>query len=379
MVSTDEKWAVLLVDDEEDIRDVLKVSLEDMGYVIVMASNGEEALEQFSDLRPPIVMTDIKMPGMDGIKLLQEIKRIDPETEVIMITGHGDMKLAIESLKNEASDFITKPINVDALEIALNRVCEKIVVRRKLKEYTENLERLIYDKSQLQDHLSSLGLMIGSISHDIKGLLTGLDGGLYLVESGLSKEDGSKIQEGWEIVKQMIERIRKLVFDILFYTKERKLDLHPIQPSEFIDNLAVTLENKMHRHQIHLVRDVDPSAGEFMGDADLLNSAMINIIENAIDACRKDKTKPDHHITLEAKQKNKRMVFEITDNGIGMDEASMKKIFNLFFSTKGSKGTGFGLYIANHIIQLHGGRIDVNSKPHEGTSFIVTLPREPKT
>ncbi|MGD9137324.1 MAG: response regulator, partial [Desulfobacterales bacterium] len=133
---------ILLVDDEPDIRDVLSLTLSDMGCQVYEAENGDEALRIFKDVQPSMVMTDIKMPGMDGIELLQKIKHENPETEVIMITGHGDMDLAIRSLKNEATDFVTKPINVDALEIAVKRAKDKIITRKKLQEYTESLEKL---------------------------------------------------------------------------------------------------------------------------------------------------------------------------------------------------------------------------------------------
>ncbi|MEJ2220888.1 MAG: response regulator, partial [Desulfobacterales bacterium] len=112
---------LLLVDDEEGIRKVLGIALSDAGYSVFTAQNGEEALDIFRQEAPPIVLTDIKMPGMDGIELLQKIKHEKPDTEVIMITGHGDMDLAIKSLKYQAIDFVTKPINDDILEIALNR------------------------------------------------------------------------------------------------------------------------------------------------------------------------------------------------------------------------------------------------------------------
>ena len=183
---------ILLVDDEPDIRDVLSLSLFDLGYQVYEAENGDEALRIFKDVQPAMVMTDIKMPGMDGIELLQKVKHENPETEVIMITGHGDMDLAIRSLKNAATDFITKPINVDALEIAVQRAKDKIITREKLQEYTENLEKLVHEKTELQSHLASLGLMIGSISHGIKGLLTGLDGGIYLLDSGFAKKMKSR-------------------------------------------------------------------------------------------------------------------------------------------------------------------------------------------
>ena len=201
------KKTILLVDDERDIREVLNLSLSDMGYQVYEAENGDQALGIFKEVLPAIVLTDIKMPVMDGIELLEKVKRENPEAEVIMITGHGDMDLAIKSLKYKATDFITKPINVDVLEIALQRAMERIVIRQKLREYTESLENLVREKTELQSHLSSLGLMIGSISHGIKGLLTGLDGGMYLLDSGFAKENQDRIKEGWEIVQLMVEKI----------------------------------------------------------------------------------------------------------------------------------------------------------------------------
>jgi len=131
---------LLLVDDEADIREVLSLALNDIGYQVFTAEDGEDALTVFQKELPPIVLTDIKMPGLDGIELLRKIKVKRPDTEVIMITGHGDMDLAIESLKFKAADFITKPINIDILEIALKKVEEKIIIRRKLVEHTESLE-----------------------------------------------------------------------------------------------------------------------------------------------------------------------------------------------------------------------------------------------
>ena len=131
------KKKILLVDDEKDIRDVLNLTLTDMGYEVFEAEDGDAALRVFQDVWPPIVLTDIKMPNMDGIELLQKIKHENPEAEVVMITGHGDMDLAVKSLKYEATDFITKPINVHVLEIALQRVRDKILTRQQLKEYTE--------------------------------------------------------------------------------------------------------------------------------------------------------------------------------------------------------------------------------------------------
>ena len=175
----DEK--ILLADDEAGIRKVLGISLADSGYEVLTAEDGETAFEIFQRTKPQIVLTDIKMPGMDGIELLQKIKQEDPDTEVIMITGHGDMELAIRSLKHEATDFVTKPINDDVLEIALKRAHEKISMRERLKEYTENLESLVLEKSARLIELerqAAVGQTIDGLSDAMKSIGGDLENGM---------------------------------------------------------------------------------------------------------------------------------------------------------------------------------------------------------
>jgi signal transduction histidine kinase len=366
---------ILLVDDEPDIRDVLSLTLSDMGCQVYEAENGDEALRIFKDVQPSMVMTDIKMPGMDGIELLQKIKHENPETEVIMITGHGDMDLAIRSLKNEATDFVTKPINVDALEIAVKRAKDKIITRKKLQEYTESLEKLLHEKTELQSHLSSLGLMIGSISHGIKGLLTGLDGGIYILDSGFAKNNEVQIKEGWDVVKLTVERIRKMVMDILFCAKERELRLERIDVRNFVEEIVKELQPKMKNQNIQFENDFGANLGELEVDVTYLHSALLNILENATDACLRNKTKKLHKITFGARNHGEKIIFEITDNGIGMDGETQDKIFTPFFSSKGTNGTGLGLFIANTSIEQHGGEVNVKSKVGQGTLFQIKIPR----
>jgi len=366
---------VLLVDDETDIREVLDITLRDMGYNVLMAENGEEALAVFRAHSPPIVLTDIKMPTMDGIELLKRIKRINPECEVIMITGHGDMSLAIKSLKHKATDFITKPINIDALEISLKRANEKIVTRDKLKAYTENLEALIREKTELQDNLSALGLMISSISHGIKNLLTGLDAGIYLVDSSIEKKSQEQMEEGWQVVKTMIERIRKLTQDILFQSKERELDRGPVDLLPFVEDIVNLITSETEKQAIDLTCEFEKHAGMCIMDAKCVSTALINILENAIDACVKDESKKDKHIVFGMKTDKNTVVFFIRDNGVGMDMKTRDKVFSLFYSSKGNKGTGLGLYISNKIIGQHGGTIDVDSALGQGSQFTITIPK----
>jgi signal transduction histidine kinase len=311
---------------------------------------------------------------MDGIELLQKVKQVDPETEVIMITGHGDMDLAVKSLKYDATDFITKPINVDVLEIAIQRAAERILTREKLKEYTRNLERLLAEKSELQSHLSSLGLMLGSISHALKGLLTGLDAGVYMVNGGLSKGNTSQLQEGWEIVKQRIDRIRKVVLDILFYSKKRELKRELSNAVALAEEVAEAVSGKLAEAGILFVKEFDPDSGEFEVDPTYVQAALLNILENAIDACRARDAQRTPKVVYSLRRRKDRLEFDILDNGIGMDAATQERLFTPFFSSKGDRGTGLGLFIANKIVEQHGGEISVSSAPGRGSLFRVSLP-----
>jgi len=375
MTQAEEKTRILLVDDEEDIRIVLSIALSSSGYDVLSAKDGDEAIRIFAKTHPPIVLTDIKMPGMiDGIELLQRIKRENPDAEVVMITGHGDMDLAIQSLKNEATDFITKPINVDALKASLKRVEEKILMKKQLREYTQRLETMIFEKMELRDRLSSLGLMIGSISHGMKGLLTNLDAGIYLLDSGISRKHPDRLKEGLETVRQTVDRIKKLVLDILFYAKERELKIRSVGIHQFAEDVAKVIENKIKGSSIELIRKFEGAPKEFMIDPDFFRTALINILENAVDACMEDTTKPVHQITFEIDEKEGGLVANIQDNGTGMDNETLEKAFDLFFSTKGTKGTGFGLFITDNIIKQHGGTISVKSAKGKGTQFCIKIP-----
>lgn len=139
---------ILLIDDEEANVRVLAMSLRSDGHEVVTALSGEEGLEVFHREAPELVLTDIKMPGMDGIEVLQRIKERKPDAEVIIITGHGDIDNAIEALKFGASDFINKPIRDEVLAVAIQRAQEKLAIKRQLREYTENLEMKVQEATR---------------------------------------------------------------------------------------------------------------------------------------------------------------------------------------------------------------------------------------
>ncbi|MGD9330570.1 MAG: response regulator [Desulfobacterales bacterium] len=133
-------WRIVLIDDEEGIRRVTGITLEDAGYSVYTADNGQSGLALCEEVSPQIVITDVRMPKMDGIQVLEAIKQAHPETEVIVATAFGEMDLAIRALQLDASDFITKPLHSEALGVALERAKTRYNDRKQLKDYTIFLE-----------------------------------------------------------------------------------------------------------------------------------------------------------------------------------------------------------------------------------------------
>lgn len=159
---------ILVIDDEESIRLLLKVSLTHKGYEVVLAENGEKGIEVFKREKPPIVLTDIKMPGIDGIEVLRRIKEIDPETEVIVITAHGDMESAIQCLQLDASDFIIKPLRDEVLSVTLRRAQERLD-SRSMAKYAYNLENKVKEATkEIRERYEFEGKLI---HHSIDGII----------------------------------------------------------------------------------------------------------------------------------------------------------------------------------------------------------------
>ena len=372
--------SILLVDDEPGIRKVLSIALSDLGYRVHTAENGVEALRIFEDQRPPIVLTDIKMPEMDGIELLRRLKKINPDTEIIMITGHGDMDLAIKSVKYEATDFVTKPINDEVLEIALNRAAERISMRQTLNEYTQNLEQLVQVKTQQlveAERLAAVGQTVAGLSHAIKNITGGLKGGTFVLEKGIELNDQKYLMQGWEMIRGNVDKITNLSLDLLNYAKATELNIQACDPRQPAQEVIDLMRPRAQELGVELVSDFSQDLKDCHFDADLICRCLLNLVANAIDACRNDDPgAPDKTVTVRVKKaRGWGVEYQVLDNGCGMNAKTKKKIFQHFFSTKGSEGTGIGLMISKKIIDEHSGVISFKSEEGAGAQFFIKLPK----
>lgn len=274
---------------------------------------------------------------------------------------------------HESEEVITsrhgEPLNVLVSTAPIKNAEGKIV---SVMEMSTNITQI----RQLQSQLTSLGLLISSISHGIKGLLTGLDGGRYLVNSGLEKNRPERVQQGWEMVERNINRIRSMVLDILYYAKDREPDWETLSAVALVEEVCEVVAAKAREQKVELRRELDPAAGEMEADAKAVRALLLNLIDNSLDACRLDQKKSGHWVQVGVRGLPEHLEFTVQDNGIGMDQETRDKAFSLFFSSKGAEGTGLGLFISHKIARAHGGTIRIESELNHGSNFIVTLPRK---
>ncbi|MGL1864156.1 MAG: response regulator [Pseudodesulfovibrio sp.] len=368
---------VLLVDDEEGIRRVLSVVIKDAGFKVLTAASGAEALDILTDNDVELVVSDIKMPGMDGLELLQKIKRNWPDSEVIMITGHGDIDSAIESLRRGAADFITKPFHDDALEISLERALQKINIRDQLREYTENLEHLVLEKSKElveAERMAAVGQTVASMSHAIKNVAGGLEGGMFVLEKGLELENQEYLRQGWEMIRRDVERVKNLSMSLLDYAKPvtiNPIEADPNDPARQVYDLMVsTAEKSGVKLELDLV---EPLASMRM-DVDAVHECLTNLVSNAIDACQ-DLLEGEKRVVIRTIDGGGMSVqYEVKDTGHGIAPETLTRIFNSFFTTKGSRGTGIGLMATKKLVKEMGGGIMANSGVDQGATFTITIP-----
>jgi signal transduction histidine kinase len=382
-------WRILLIDDEQDILDIVGLALKDVGYHVLAAPHGEAGLAVCADDPPHIVITDIRMPGINGIEVLSRIKERHPAIEVIVATAFAEMELAVKALQLDASDFITKPISTEALLVAVERAKLRYTSRKKLQDYTayleagwaetnQELQQMAHQARILhQDKMMSLGRLAASVAHEINNPLSGVLNYIRLMRRIIAGEapcprDTQKFKSYLEITENEVQRCARIVSNLLTFARKSDVIFKSVDIRELIEQCLVLSGHRLELSNIETTINAGEPLPPIQGDANQLQQCLINLVFNAIDAM------PDGgllEIGAHASEDGSVVVITVTDNGAGIAPEHLPHIFDPFFTTKKEgQGTGLGLSTTYGIIEKHKGTIDARSRPGQGATFTIKLP-----
>jgi PAS domain S-box-containing protein len=278
------------------------------------------------------------------------------------------LDLAETSVRNTASEEV--PVRFSAVGLKSRG---KSLGRAAFMEDLSQVRRLEQEKLEAE-RLGAVGQTVAGLAHSIKNLLMGLEGGMYMVDTGLRRGDAERIINGWGVLQRNFDKTTTLVRDFLSFAKGRLPMLEPTDPNRIAGDLVDFYRETARQQGVELVLEAGDVAPAPL-DPNGIETSLTNLVSNGIDAVMM-REEPGGRVVVRTREDNGDLLFEVSDDGCGIDWETKGKIFTTFFTTKGGKGTGLGLLTTRKIVQEHGGRIDVESSPGKGTTFRIRLPRK---
>lgn len=236
------------------------------------------------------------------------------------------------------------------------------------------VEDTSYYSAMLQaERLAAVGQTIATLSHHIKNILQGIRGGSYLIEMGLADDDKEVMQKGWHIVDKNQGRISNLVMDMLTFSKEREPQMAPSRLNDVVKDVVELMQSRAEELSVELSWMPASDIPELFFDSEGIHRAVLNVITNALDACEEIEG-GKVSVTTEYDQGQKVIRVVVQDNGSGIPPDEIDKMFTIFVSNKGGRGTGLGLSVSQKICREHGGQILVESESDQGSRFVLEIP-----
>ena len=429
------KGKILVVDDEPMVLKLITMQVTRLGYAATGAANGGEALALLAKKNFHLLITDIMMPQMDGLVLMQQAMAIQPDLECLVVSGQADLAIAVEAMKLGAVNYIQKPISLLELDVSLAKGMERLALLRaleksqqELRQHRDHLEQLVAKRTaelarinkQLQadikarkkaekeaeqrrrqlieaDKMVSLGILVAGVAHEINNpnnfitmnapiLHSAWEDFLPILEEHYRKhgdfpvagipfsEMRQHIPELFSGILDGSERIRKIVFNLRDYARQGISDMdQEIDLNTALRAALVLLANPLKKATDHLSIRYGEGLPQVRGNFQRAEQVIINLLQNAYQSL----ASPDKRLTVSTGQepKNGTAFVEVADQGCGISPKNLKRILDPFFTTKrDGGGSGLGLSISAGIMEEHGGRLEFNSQPGKGTIARAVFP-----
>lgn len=391
---------ILAIDDDQAVRESLSNYLEDFGYKVLHGQDGEDGLAVFREQAPDIVLTDLRMPRMDGLQVLEAIRKESPETPVMVISGVGDIRDVVEALRRGAWDYLVKPIqDMNILVHSVERCLERARLQRQNREYQASLEDSLDRLQQTQKEMihsakmAALGDLVAGVAHEVNTPIgVSITAASFLVErtkllrdlytkgemkrSDLEKylavadESSASILTNLERAAELVQSFKKVAAD---QTSEEK---RVFEMKGYLDQILVSLRPQFKRtpHKVTVTCPQNLVLNSYPG---AVMQILTNLLMNSLIHGFADGRAGEIDILVEEAGDN--IVLSYRDSGVGMNKEQRERIYDPFYTTRrGGGGTGLGMNIAyNLITQTLKGAVVLDTAPGTGVFFVITIPKDP--
>ncbi len=389
-----ERPIILVVDDDESVRQSFDLIFR-QEYEVVTAPDGEMALAKVRDLMPNLMFLDIRMPGMNGLQVLAEVRTIDQDIEIVVVTAVSDVTTAVEAMKLGAFNYVIKPFDVDAILTLASRALLKHQInlenRRFLESLTQENVRLRTQRRRLKrrleatshelhemreglaqaSKLAALGEAAATIGHEIRNPLTVISAYIQLTRQNLPPD--AKVLRHLDRVEREIQRLNRVAQHLMSYAASSNPEWTRVAVNDLVEDTLWLIRPRAQAQHVEVVTDYTPASPTIMGDPDQLTQVILNLLVNACQAMPSG-GRLEIATGVKGEGDDAQVTIKIADTGCGISAEHLPHIFQPFYTTKGKDGTGLGLAISSRIVRDHHGALDVESEVGRRSVFLIALP-----
>jgi len=373
---------IIVVDDEAGTRATLCGILEDAGYRAIGLERGADALEMIQKSPFDAVITDIRLPDVGGMEILELAKEINPDAAVIMMTGYASMETAIDAVNQGAYAYFVKPVNPDEIKTTIANAFKQqrlLIENKRLVESLQRSNKLLFEANEeLKEATKAKSEFLARMSHELRTPLNVIIGFAELMLDRVPGEINEEQRQCLDDILTSGQHLLGLINDVLDLSKveagKMELRLTNIALAEVVESLTSAMVPVLAQRKQSLNVDLEPGLPPVHADEGKLKEVFFNLVSNSA------KFTPDGgELKIEAVRKGDWCQVSVSDNGIGIKKEDREQIFEPFYQVNNSvagegKGTGLGLALVKQIVEMHGGRIWVESEYGKGSRFIFTLP-----
>lgn len=379
MIASAVRQKVLVIDDELGPRESLRILLKN-DYEVFCASSVMAGIDLLRERNPDVVVMDIRMPGKSGIEGLRDIRALDKDVAVIILTGFGALETAQEAMRLGASDYLKKPFDTREMMDVIRHNVQRTAFNRKRAGTERELQELnahLTLELEKKDRLASLGHASAELVHDLRNPLSVILGYVQILGEDLTQaratHHGTSGSGGEyvELIEQNVQRCREIVETWQDLGRDTKRSFARIAPGELLHEVVDSQRPLVAARHAAIQLSLDDMDSQINGDRVQLGRALRNIVGNAVDALPPNAGQ----VLVTGGARDDKYCVCVKDNGCGISEEDAGKMFDAYYSTKAPrKGTGLGLFITKRVIEDHGGTIEVDSVVGRGTEMRIILP-----